>query len=241
MCELQIQMAVLALFALEAFSFVWLIEGQEAGLVYVGTGVNDSVKNRDTNNDVIVLGGLFPVPHGIENNRCGEVLDSAIQELEGMVLATQKINENPSILPGVTLAFEIRDTCGQVNIALEQSLKYVSARSLRIGPGAANGTVLGISGVVGAAFSRVSAAVARLLRLFKVPQISYSSTAEILSDKTIFDYFFRTISPDSLQARVMADIVEHFNWTYVIAMHTCLLYTSPSPRDATLSRMPSSA
>ena len=23
--------------------------------------------------------------------------------------------------------------------------------------------------------------------------------------------------------------------------HTCLLYTSPSPRDATLSRMPSSA
>ena len=25
------------------------------------------------------------------------------------------------------------------------------------------------------------------------------------------------------------------------ASHTCLLYTSPSPRDATLSRMPSSA
>ena len=24
-------------------------------------------------------------------------------------------------------------------------------------------------------------------------------------------------------------------------LHTCLLYTSPSPRDATLSRMPSSA
>ena len=26
-----------------------------------------------------------------------------------------------------------------------------------------------------------------------------------------------------------------------LRMHTCLLYTSPSPRDATLSRMPSSA
>ena len=26
-----------------------------------------------------------------------------------------------------------------------------------------------------------------------------------------------------------------------IALFTCLLYTSPSPRDATLSRMPSSA
>ena len=27
----------------------------------------------------------------------------------------------------------------------------------------------------------------------------------------------------------------------VILLNTCLLYTSPSPRDATLSRMPSSA
>ena len=217
---------MLALLALEVFHLIWLIGGQEA-LVYVGTGVNDRMENRD--NDVIVLGGLFPV-HDVENNQCGDVLDTDIQRLEGMVLATQKINDNHSILPGVTLAFEIRDTCAQANIALEQSLKYVSARSLRIGPGTANGTILGISGVVGAAFSRTSTAVARLLRLFKVPQISYASTANILSDKTIFDYFLRTIPPDSLQARAMADIVEHFNWTYVIAMHTGDIYGSEGIR-----------
>ena len=29
--------------------------------------------------------------------------------------------------------------------------------------------------------------------------------------------------------------------TFLILLLTCLLYTSPSPRDATLSRMPSSA
>ena len=28
---------------------------------------------------------------------------------------------------------------------------------------------------------------------------------------------------------------------YKVGLYTCLLYTSPSPRDATLSRMPSSA
>ena len=33
-------------------------------------------------------------------------------------------------------------------------------------------------------------------------------------------------------------IPDHFN---VVRYHSCLLYTSPSPRDATLSRMPSSA
>ena len=35
---------------------------------------------------------------------------------------------------------------------------------------------------------------------------------------------------------------EHERSTQImLAVHTCLLYTSPSPRDATLSRMPSSA
>ena len=32
-----------------------------------------------------------------------------------------------------------------------------------------------------------------------------------------------------------------FLWTSGNLFHVCLLYTSPSPRDATLSRMPSSA
>ena len=37
----------------------------------------------------------------------------------------------------------------------------------------------------------------------------------------------------------VADIYQHME--YSIPVGTCLLYTSPSPRDATLSRMPSSA
>ena len=211
-------MTMLALLMLELF---WLVRGQES-TVYISPGVNGSIENG--NNDVVVLGGLFPV-HDVEENGCGKVLDTDMQRLEGMVLATQKINNDTSILPGVTLAFEIRDTCAQANNALEESLKFVSARSLKPA-GVANGTTLGISGVVGAAFSRASTFVARLLRLFQVPQISYASTANILSDKTTFDYFFRTIPPDSLQARAMADIIDYFNWTYVIAMHTGDIYGS---------------
>ena len=208
---------ILALLILESF---WLIGSQET-TVYIGPGVNGSINNG---NDVVVLGGLFPI-HFMGENGCGKVFDIVVQFLEGMVLATQKINRDDSILPGVTLAFEVRDTCSQPNIALEESLKFVSGRSLKLA-GAGNGTreVLGISGVVGPAFSRTSTSVARLLRLFQVPQISYASTASVLSDKNIYNYFFRTIPPDSLQARAMADIIEYFNWTYVIAMHTGDVY-----------------
>ena len=190
--------------------------------VYIGTGVKGATR-VEPDNDILVLGGLFPV-HRNEDNRCGAILDLGIQRLEAMVLATHYVNSDPSFLPGVTLAFEIRDTCTQANYALEQSLEYVSARNLRIG--ADNGTVLGISGVVGAASSSVSIAVANLLRLFSIPQISPASTAAILSDKTRFDYFFRTIPPDSLQARTMAEIISYFNWTYVIAIHSDDAYGS---------------
>ncbi len=204
------------------FFLISLFQSREAA-VYIGLGVNGSSVENSTNSDLLLLGGLFPI-HADEDNGCGSILDFGFQRLEAMVLATNNVNRDPSILRGVTLGFEIRDTCTRTNEALEQGLKYVSARDLR--SGAKNETVLGISGVVGAAYSRVSTSIARLLRLFRVPQISYASTANVLSDKTIFNYFLRTIPPDSLQARAMADIIEYFNWTYVIAMHTGDIYGS---------------
>jgi metabotropic glutamate receptor 2/3 len=41
--------------------------------------------------------------------------------------------------------------------------------------------------------------VANLLRLFKIPQVSYASTSEALSDKTRFEFFARTVPPDKYQ------------------------------------------
>lgn len=72
--------------------------------------------------------------------------------------------------------------------------------------------------MLGATRSGVTVSVASLLRLFKLPQISYASTAALLSDAEMFDYFFRTVPSDAFQARAMADIIVHFNWTYVFAL-----------------------
>ena len=192
--------------------------------VYIGTRASGSLSTTGENdNDKVVLGGLFPV-HEAKDDRCGAILDLGIQTLEAMVLATQMINDDASLLPRVTMVFEIRDTCALENMALEQSLDFIIQRNLSIGQDVENGTILGISGVVGAALSKVSTSVATLLRLFQIPQISYASTAPSLSDKLAYKYFFRTVPSDSLQAKAMVDIIEHFNWTYVITMHTGDIY-----------------
>ena len=184
-----------------------LLECAGSSIVYSGTGF----PKINSSKPIILLGGLFPV-HENKDSTCGGILDLGLQRLEAMVFATSLINKSPDLLPNVTLAFEIRDTCLQDNIALEESLEFVSPRDIGNGE---LGESVGISGTVGAATSSVSIVVANLLRLFRVPQISYASTAKVLSDKTRFDYFFRTVPSDTLQAQAIADIITNFNWTFI--------------------------
>ncbi len=72
-----------------------------------------------------------------------------------------------------------------------------------------------VVGVVGGSYSSVSMQVANLLRLFGIPQVSPASTSPSLSDKTRYDLFARTVPPDTYQAKVLVDIVQAFNWSYV--------------------------
>ena len=66
---------------------------------------------------------------------------------------------------------------------------------------------------MGAGGSRVNIAVARLGRLYQVPQVSFSATSPILSNRVRYPYFYRTVPPDNIQAKAMIDIALYFNWT----------------------------
>ena len=187
-------------------------------IVYIGTGVNGSYDGKEwmdlPTNNTVLLGGLFAI-HSSKDNMCAhqDIQPMIIQDIEAMVLSIDKINKDKKLLPGITLAYEIKDTCLLTNHALEQTLSFLRNEDNRKGSS-------GVSGVVGTSFSSVSIAVNSLLRLFKIPQISYSATANELSDASRFDYFFRIVPPDSLQARAIADIIIYFNWTYVTAIYS---------------------
>ncbi|XP_040002198.1 glutamate receptor, metabotropic 8a isoform X4 [Xiphias gladius] len=140
-----------------------------------------------------------------------------------MMFAIDLINKDPELLPNITLGARILDTCSRDTYALEQSLTFVQALIERDGSDVrcANGDPPiftkpdKIVGVIGAAASSVSIMVANILRLFKIPQISYASTAPELSDNTRYDFFSRVVPPDSYQAQAMMDIVTAMEWNYV--------------------------
>uniref|UniRef100_A0A8C5BQV5 Glutamate metabotropic receptor 8 n=1 Tax=Gadus morhua TaxID=8049 RepID=A0A8C5BQV5_GADMO len=173
----------------------------------------------------IVLGGLFPVhARGDRGAPCGELKkEKGIHRLEAMMFAIDLINKDPDLLPNVTLGARVLDTCSRDTYALEQSLTFVQALIEKDGSDVrcANGDppVFAkpdkIVGVIGASASSVSIMVANILRLFKIPQISYASTAPELSDNTRYDFFSRVVPPDSYQAQAMMDIVTAMGWNYV--------------------------
>jgi len=178
--------------------------------------VYESEKLANTSN-VVVLGGLFAVHGNYEDGSCSSLSDGSVQRVESMAYAIDEINTRTDLLPNVTLSFTIRDTCGNSRYGLDQAFHFVQAAD-RQESCSNNRSNVSVSGVVGAQFSRVSINVANLLRLYRIPQISYISTADQLGDKSRFDYFFRTIPPDGLQARAIADIIFHYGWTYVYAL-----------------------
>jgi metabotropic glutamate receptor 2/3/metabotropic glutamate receptor 6/7/8 len=193
---------------------------------------------RDRAEKDFVLGGLFPI-HAATNGggACGEVqLERGLERMEAMLFAIDKINSDSSLLPGLTLGFDIRDTCSSENIGLDEAVDLVITSSqldIISCPAAItsrdNGTAMEAPtmGIVGAAASQVSIPVATLVRLFTTPQVSYASSSALLSNRDRYEYFYRTIPPDNLQARAMIDVMLHFGWAYVSTIYSLNPYGEP--------------
>ncbi|XP_042188779.1 G-protein coupled receptor family C group 6 member A [Callorhinchus milii] len=133
-----------------------------------------------------------------------------------MIHSIEMVN-NSTLLPGVKLGYEIYDTCAEATVAMRAALRFLSNSSSNCVQVQCNYTdyLPTVKAVVGSSLSEVSIAVARILSLYLMPQISYSSSAEILSDKTRFPAFLRTIPSDYYQTKAMAKLVHISQWNWV--------------------------
>ncbi|XP_029440343.1 vomeronasal type-2 receptor 26-like [Rhinatrema bivittatum] len=72
-----------------------------------------------------------------------------------------------------------------------------------------------LTGILGEIYSSMSEVMARILGVYRMPQISFSAQHPMLSDKFQFPSFLRTYPADTLQPRAIAQLLLHFNWTWV--------------------------
>ncbi|KAJ1080425.1 hypothetical protein NDU88_000630 [Pleurodeles waltl] len=172
-----------------------------------------------------MMGGIFTVHHDRQYRAtdyrekpapitCQRFGFEYYRWLQAMVFATEEINQNPHILPNISLGYRIYDSCTILQRSLEGTLQILT------GPGEPSpnyrcGKSIPLAGVVGDAVSSCSIAMARVLGLYKQPQISYVSSIPLLSDRNQFPSFFRTIPSDDFQSRGLAQLLIHFGWTWV--------------------------
>ncbi|KAF4102527.1 hypothetical protein G5714_017327 [Onychostoma macrolepis] len=145
----------------------------------------------------------------------GGVAPVEIEELRrSSVVHTIETINNSSFLPGVRLGYYICDTCSDASKAIQSTEQLL----------AVNGTLSlqcevherpNVKAIIGARFSEDSLAVARLLSLYMVPQISTTSSAQTLSDRVRYPAFLRTIPSDVHQTKALINFMKHFHWDWV--------------------------
>lgn len=133
---------------------------------------------------------------------------SSIMTAEAYVFAIETINNNTNLLPDIKLGFHMLDDCNKQSVALVQALNFVPGTDGADPP-------MNVVGVLGPMTSSTSTLVAHLLSAYELPQVSYSATADELSDKTVYPYFIRLMPPDNYQVR---DIILH-----LVSLFSCLL------------------
>lgn len=133
------------------------------------------------------LGGLFPTT--------GSLGEAGVQREAAFIMAVGDANERYPF----GLAYVTADT--------QSDPEAGAAAALAMAPA--------VDGLVGAAKSSTSIAVADVANRFNLPQISYSSTAPVLSDTSQFPNFARVVPSDANQGRVLADFMELTGWESV--------------------------
>ncbi|XP_065701330.2 extracellular calcium-sensing receptor [Patagioenas fasciata] len=199
-------------------------------LLFTGNTAAYGPNQRAQKKGDIILGGLFPIHFGVaakdqdlksrpESGECIRYNFRGFRWLQAMIFAIEEINSSPTLLPNMTLGYRIFDTCNTVSKALEATLSFVAQNkidSLNLDEFCnCSEHIPSTIAVVGATGSGISTAVANLLGLFYIPQVSYASSSRLLSNKNQFKSFLRTIPNDEHQATAMADIIEYFRWNWV--------------------------
>ncbi|KAM9339639.1 olfactory receptor CB1 [Symphorus nematophorus] len=132
---------------------------------------------------------------------------AAIHEIE-------KINA-ADFLPGVRLGYLMCDTCSCASKALHNVGHMLAVnRSLNLKCDYTNFRPR-VKVILGALYSEVSIAVARLLNVYMVPLLSSTSSSIDLSDKARYPVFMRTIPSDLHQTKAVAKVMQHYGWNWV--------------------------
>ncbi|XP_043932110.1 vomeronasal type-2 receptor 26-like [Protopterus annectens] len=138
----------------------------------------------------------------------------AYRFVQVVIFAINEINHNKKLLPNITLGFSLYDGCFSEPRALDRTIHLLSGHQQAVPNYSCHSGSL-IPGFIGDEPSQSAIPMARILGIYRYPQISFGAARAVLSDKIQFPSFLRTVAPDINQARGMANMMRYFGWNWV--------------------------
>lgn len=175
-----------------------------------------------------ILGGLFDNLHdeGCQHGKNDHRYEgfATLHKIEAMVFALEQVNKRMDILPGISLGFDMYDTCAERLLAVKQVFNQVmnkeECKYIKEDFCSSPATSSPIIGVLGSEWSSITTTVSFNYGAFHLPILSYFSSSDTLSNDTVFPYFLRVIPPDKFQVQAIIAMLKHFYWTSVAFVYT---------------------
>uniref|UniRef100_A0A3B1J4P7 Extracellular calcium-sensing receptor-like n=1 Tax=Astyanax mexicanus TaxID=7994 RepID=A0A3B1J4P7_ASTMX len=170
-----------------------------------------------TRSDQITYTSLPPQP------QCSGSMDfRELRFARAMEFTIHEINNRTDLLPGIMLGFEIHDSCSTVPMAIKLGFQFANGKDTVFNDSelCVESAAAAVPAVIGDSSSTPSISMARILGLFRIPQVSPYATCACLSDKRQYPAFFRTIPSDHHQAAALARMVKYFGWTWIGAVRS---------------------
>ncbi|XP_036441601.1 extracellular calcium-sensing receptor-like [Colossoma macropomum] len=185
-------------------------------------------------NGDFIIGGIFSIHFYMSSEQntytrqplqlqcSGSMNFRELRFARAMEFAIHEINNRTDLLPGITLGYQIRDSCGAVPMAIKLALLLANGMEpfFNDTDSCSKSAAAAVPALVGDSASTPSIGIARMLGLFGIPQVSHYATCACLSDKRQYPAFFRTVPSDHHQAAALAKIVKHFGWTWIGAVRS---------------------
>ncbi|XP_075696909.1 taste receptor type 1 member 3-like [Rhinoderma darwinii] len=176
-----------------------------------------------------MIGGLFPFHSKVDDLashwkpeplKCSSLNPTGFLQALAMKFALEEINNSTTLLPGETLGYEVYDTCLNSLVILHPVLLFLARNGTEDVEVSCNLTEYKtrVLAVIGPSSTEVATVSMKMLSTFLIPQISYSVTADVFSDKSIYPAFYRTVPSDKKQVDGMVTLMTFFQWNWIAAV-----------------------
>uniref|UniRef100_A0A8C6XUV5 Receptor ligand binding region domain-containing protein n=1 Tax=Naja naja TaxID=35670 RepID=A0A8C6XUV5_NAJNA len=131
-----------------------------------------------------------------------------------LIVAIQMVNKNSQLLHNLTLGYDIHDNYESPLRTSNALLDILSTGEANV-PNYSCGRKENLLALLDRATRDISIQISTLADLYKVPQISYETSSEALSDKSQFPFFNELLPKKGFQYPAIVQLLLHFRWTLI--------------------------